>query len=451
MGSDSGSGSARLLAWILLSITTYGFDLICITALMPTIRDDLGREELYGAVFSVFMLGSIVSLVVAGHLSDRLGPVFPGAIAPALLAAGLLGVALAPSMEMVVLARALSGLGGGGILSTAYVAAGRGFPPEKRARLFAIIGSGWTIPSLIGPWAADAVEANWGWRWMFVLLVPCALLAAVLAVPIVSSLSRPETHPGPLRNVGPAIVLAGSASLVLLGSGPSADALGAWRYLLVAPGAVAGFIALRRLLPDGTLSARPGLPAAVASRGLLAMAFMTTNAFLPLALVEFLDASVAGAGIVLTVAAVAWTAGAFLQAHLSRAWTPRGTARLGLVLVCAGIIASAAAIRSDLSILVAYGTWALGSIGMGLTYNTLSVYALNVAPAGGEGRTAASLQLADPIGAAVGTGVGGAIVATSLGFVGLWAMMAALTVAGFVAAAGLAQTATSSSATVSGM
>ena len=121
------------------------------------------------------------------------------------------------------------------------------------------------------------------------------------------------------------------------------------------------------------------------------------------------------------------------------------------MLVCAGIIASAAAIRSDLSILVAYGTWALGSIGMGLTYNTLSVYALNVAPAGGEGRTAASLQLADPIGAAVGTGVGGAIVATSLGFVGLWAMMAALTVAGFVAAAGLAQTATSSSATVSGM
>ena len=437
----SGSGSVRLLGWILLSITTYGFDLICLTALMPTIRDDLGGDEFYGAVFSVFMLGSIVSLVVAGHLSDRLGPAFPGAIAPALVAAGLVGVALAPSMEMVVLSRTLSGLGGGGILSTAYVAAGRGFPPERRPRLFAIIGSGWTIPSLIGPWAADAVVAAWGWRWMFVLLVPCALLAAVLAAPIVSSLSAPETHPGPLRNVGPAIVLAATASGVLIGSGPSADPIGAWRYLLVAPCAAVGFVALRRLLPDGTLSARAGLPAAVASRGLLAMAFMATNSFLPLALVEFLDASVAGAGIVLTVAAVAWTAGAFLQAHLSRAWTPRATARLGMILVGAGIIASAAAIRSDLSILVAYGTWALGSTGMGLSYNTLSVYALNVAPAGGEGRTAASLQLADPIGTAVGTGVGGAIVATSLGFLGFWAMMTAVTVVGFVAAAGLAQTA----------
>ena len=438
MGSSRGSG--RLLAWILLTITTYGFDLICLTALMPTIRDDLGGDELYGAVFSVFMLGSIVSLVVAGHLSDRLGPVFPGAISPALLAAGLVGVALAPSMEMVVLARALSGLGGGGILSTAYVAAGRGFPPERRASLFAIIGSGWTIPSLIGPWAADAVEATWGWRWMFVLLVPCALLAAVLAPPIVSGLSKPETDPGPLRNVGPAIILASSASLVLLGSGPSAEPIGAWRYLPVTLCAVIGFMALRRLLPDGTLSARRGLPAAVASRGLLAMAFMTTNSFLPLALVEFLDASVAGAGIVLTVAAVSWTAGAFLQAHLSRAWTPRATARMGLILVCAGIVASAAAIRADLSILFAYGTWGLGSIGMGLTYNTLSVYALDVAPTGGEGRTAASLQLADPIGTAVGTGVGGVIVATSLGFVGLWAMMAAVTVVGFAAASGLAQT-----------
>ena len=439
-----------MLAWILLAISTYGFDLICLTALMPTIREDLGGDELYGAVFSAFMLGSIVSLVVAGHLSDRLGPVYPGAIAPALLAAGLAGVALSPSMEMVVLARGLSGLGGGGILSTAYVAAGRGFPPEQRARLFAIIGSGWTIPSLVGPWAADAVEAALSWRWMFVLLVPCALLAAFLAAPIVSSISRPETHPGPLRNAGPAIVLAGTASLVLVGSGPSADPIGAWRYLVVVPCAVVGLVALRRLLPEGTLSARAGLPAAVASRGLLAMAFMTTNSFLPLALVEFLDASVAGAGIVLTVAAVSWTAGAFLQAHLSRAWTPRGTARLGMLLVCCGIIASAATIRSEWSILVAYGTWALGSIGMGLTYNTLSVYALNVAPAGGEGRTAASLQLADPIGAAVGTGVGGAIVATSLGFVGLWALMAAVTVVGFVTAAGLARP-QSSSATVSGM
>ncbi len=437
MRSESGSGSARLLAWILLSISTYGFDLICLTALMPTIRDDLGGDELYGAVFSVFMLGSVVSLVVAGHLSDRLGPVYPGAIAPALLAGGLLGVAVAPNMEMVVAARALSGLGGGGILSTAYVVAGRGFPPERRARLFAIIGSGWTIPSLIGPWAADAVEAAWGWQWMFVLLAPCALLAALLAVPILSGLARPETHPGPLRNVGPAVLLAVSASLVLLGSGDSADLLGGWRYLLLAPCTVVGFVALRRLVPDGTLTARAGLPSAVAVRGLLAMAFMTTNSFLPLALVEFLDASVAGAGIILTVAAIAWTVGAFLQAHLSRAWTPRGTARLGLCLVCAGIVASAFVIPSGLSILVAYGTWALGSTGMGLTYNTLSVYALDVAPAGGEGRTAASLQLADPIGAAVGTGIGGAVVATSVGFVGLWVMMAAVTVVGFAAATGL--------------
>ena len=442
---------ARLLTWILLAITTYGFDLICVTALMPTIRDDLGGEELYGAVFSVFMLGSIVSLVVAGHLSDRLGPVYPGVISPILVAAGLVGVAMAPSMGMIVVARALSGLGGGGILSTAYVAAGRGFPPEKRARLFAIIGSGWTIPSLVGPWAAAAVEGAWGWRWMFVLMVPGALLAAALAAPIVSSISRPETDPGPLRNAVPAVVLAASASLVLVGSGPATDPVGAWRYLLVAPCAVVGFVALRRLMPDGTLTARPGLPAAVASRGLLAMAFMTTNSFLPLALVEFLDASVAAAGSVLTFAAVAWTVGAFVQAHLSRAWQPRSTARLGLVLVCAGIIASAAAIRSDLPILAVYGTWTLASIGMGLTYNTLSVYAMNVAIIGHEGRTAASLQLADPIGTAVGTGVGGAVIATGFGFLGLWTMMAAVTVVGFVAASGLNQAQRSSSATVSGM
>ena len=438
------------MAWILLAITTYGFDLIGVAALMPTIRDDLGGDELYGAVFSVFMLGSVVSLVAAGHLSDRFGPVVPAVIAPLLMAVGLAGVAVAPTMEMVVLARGVSGIGGGGVLSTAYVTASRGFPPHLRARVFAIIGSGWALPSLLGPWASDTVEAAWGWRWMFVLMVPAALGAAALATPTVGGLPKPSGDAGRLRSAVPAVVLATSGAVVLVGTSPAAAALGPGRYLAVAVFAVVSMAALRSLMPRGTLTARAGLPAAVASRGLLAMGFMTANSFMPLALVEFLDASVAAAGTSLSIAALAWTLGAFIQVRLSRACVPRTTARLGLVLVCSGMVASAAAIHSELSIWAVYAAWTVASTGMGLAYNTLSVFAMNIAPAGREGRTAASLQLADPIGAALGAGVGGAVVAAG-SFVGLWTMTSAVTAAALITVAGLHQPGGSRSETRSGM
>ena len=446
----STGGTAPLVTWVLLAVTAYGFDLISITALMPKVLDDLGGDELYGAVFSASMLGSMVSLVVSGHLSDRFGPVYPGVIAPTCLAAGLLGVAAAPSMGAVVVARALSGFGGGGILSTAYVVATRGFPAARRARLFAIAGSGWTVPSLVAPLVAATVSDAWGWRWALVLIVPVAVVVAGLAGPILRRLSRAGVDPGSLRSAVPAVVLASGAALLLLGTGPAGDRVGPWRFALIGLGAVVGLVSLRRLMPEGTLAARPGLPAAVASRGLLAMAFMATNAFMPLALVRFRGASVIAAGTVLTVAALFWTAGSFLQAHLSQAWQPRTLARLGFAFVGASIIASSAVIRSDLSILVVYGAWALGGTGMGFAYNTLSVYAMGVAPAGYEGRTAAPLQLADPIGVALGTGIGGAILATDAGFSGLWTMMAVVAALGALAVTGLGEAHLSSSARVSG-
>src|SRR5260370_15248582 len=89
---------------------------------------------------------------------------------------------------------------------------------------------------------------------------------------------------------------------------------------LIAAGGVAGLPALRRLVPPGTLTGRPGLPATIASRGLLTFAFFGADAYVTLAVTAVRHRSPVVAGIAVTGATVAWTAGALAPAPLSDTW-----------------------------------------------------------------------------------------------------------------------------------
>src|ERR1700691_5058397 len=69
---------------------------------VPVVARDLGGLRLYGWVFSGFMLGSIVGIVVAGREADRRGPAVPFVAGVVLFGAGLGVAGLAPSMDVLV-------------------------------------------------------------------------------------------------------------------------------------------------------------------------------------------------------------------------------------------------------------------------------------------------------------------------------------------------------------
>ena len=77
---------------------------------------------------------------------------------------------------------------------------------------------------------------------------------------------------------------------------------------------------LRHLLPPGTLRAAPGLPAAIASRGLQTFAFFGADTYVPLAITSVRGRSTAVASLAVTAATLAWTAGAWVQDAAGRAW-----------------------------------------------------------------------------------------------------------------------------------
>jgi MFS family permease len=280
---------------------------------------------------------------------------------------------------------------------------------------------------------------------VFLGLLPVVAVAGAIAVPALIRLGPPGSGQVHEHRLIDGIAVAAGATMLLAGltlaagSGSSAGAVLAGAALTVA-GVIAGLPALRRLVPAGTLTARPGLPATILSRGLLTFAFFGADAYVTLSVTTVRHRSPVVAGIAVTGATLAWTAGAWVQARLSDTWEGRRLVRAGLVIVLAGIAGMILVVQPDVPLAVGLAAWTVAGLGMGLAYAPLSLMMLRDAPPGREGRASASLNLADVLGTAIGIGVGGAAVAAGAGRNLQLGITAAFAVAAAVAAVALAVT-----------
>jgi PPOX class probable F420-dependent enzyme len=336
----------------------------------------------------------------------------------ALFGAGLAVAGLAPSMAVLVAGRVLQGLGAGAVPSVAYASIGRSLPGPLQARMMAILSTAWVAPGLVGPAISAEVAHLFGWRWVFLGLLPVVAVAGSIAVPALVRLGAATPSAGAQAHrltdgirtaVGVTALLAG----LTLAAGSGAVLHLAAGLALIAAGAAAGLPPLRRLVPAGTLTARPGLPATIASRGLLTFGFFGADAYVTLAVTAVRHRSPVVAGIAVTGATVAWTAGAWIQARLSEKWPGQRLVRTGLVIILAGIAGMALALQPGVPVAEGLAAWTVAGLGMGLAYAPLTLMMLRKAPPGQEGQASASLNLADVLGTAIGIGVGGAAVAAA--------------------------------------
>jgi len=405
-----------LTVGLVLTITFVASEALAVVTVMPVVAHDLGGLRLYGWVFSAFMLGSVVGIVAAGREADRRGPAIPFVAALVLFGSGLAVAGLAPSMPVLVGGRVLQGIGAGAVPSVAYAVIGRSFPGPLQARMMAVLSTAWVVPGVAGPALAAEVAHLFGWRWVFLGLLPLVAVAGSIAVPALIRLGPPRSGQVQEHRLIDGIAVAVCATMLLAGltlaAGSGAVLPG---VALILAGGAGGLPALRRLVPAGTLTARPGLPATILSRGLLTFAFFGADAYVTLALTAVRHRSPVVAGIAVTGATLGWTAGAWVQARLSETWEGRRFVRTGLVIILAGIAGMALVLRPGVPVVEGIVAWTVAGLGMGLAYAPLSLMMLRKAPPGGEGRASASLNLADVLGTAIGIGVGGAAVAAGAG------------------------------------
>jgi MFS family permease len=400
-------------AVVLISLTA--FEALAVATVMPSVAADLGGLTSYALAFGAPLATGVVGMAVAGAWADATSGSRPLLTGLGLFCAGLLIAGSAPLMDLFVIGRAVQGLGAGMLTVSIYVLVGAVVPEPARPRIFAWFAAAWVLPAMVGPAISGLMLHTVGWRGVFLLVPALSVPAGLVALVAVRGSASPARGvPAPADQVRRRVLLAvgaGSGAAVLQVGGtrhqPAWIAATALAVVVLAGCAV-------RLLPAGTFRIRRGLPAVIAVRGLIGAAFVASEAFLPLMLVRERHWAPVAAGAVLTISAITWSLTAWLQGRVTGVAARYRLARLGSVLLAAGVASLlAAAVPAVPTGLVVAG-WPLSGAGMGLVYSSMSLLALQLSPPERHGQASSALSTGESLASAVALAVAGAAFAAFL-------------------------------------
>lgn len=369
---------ARAQRTVLVGMVAYvalgAFESLAVSTAMPAVVVELDGLRLYTYAFAATSGAAVVGMVTAGRWTDRRGPASPMGAGIAAFLAGLLLAGLAPSMAVLLAGRVLQGVGTGLTGVALLVLVARVFPAERRPRVFAWFAAAWVIPGVVGPAVAGLVTQQLGWRWVF-LAVP------VLAVPALLALR-------------PGLVAARARS----GHGPGGTGAG---------GDEPATPARVRDVVGPVLRGARGLGTVVLVRALVSAAFVGAEVLISLALVRERGLGLALAGSVLTLSVLGWSAGSWLRGRGLGATSHAGFLRIVATGIALGIAGIALLTVPGVPLPAAVAPWALAGFGMGISYPTLNLLALELAPRAGQGTAMSTMQVADAAAAALAlTGTG---------------------------------------------
>ena len=158
-------------------VALVGFGTLALIAALSSIAEDLGQIGLLPWVFTAYLATSAIAVVVAGPVIDAIGVRRTFRITGIWFLLSTLAAAAAPSMPLLILARGVQGFGGGLLFAVALAAIGVGYPHELRPQAFAAQSVMFGIMGLGGPALAGVLLAFGGWRIIFIIQVPLAVIA----------------------------------------------------------------------------------------------------------------------------------------------------------------------------------------------------------------------------------------------------------------------------------
>jgi len=413
--SDAVAAQRRWVTFgLILLVTLAAFEDMGVGTALPTIVTDLHGQQLYSWPFTALLGAQVVGTVIGGRVSDRIGPAAVLWVAPLMFLLGLVIAGTAGGMPALLAGRVLQGFGGGSQIVAIYVLIAVVFPERDRPAVIGSMSAAWVVPSLVGPAVAGLLAQYLSWRWVFLGLAPFVLLGWLALVPMVRRMPAHHRPAGPSRRGMAAAAVVGAlgmSAVTWAAEHPSGLTLvlgGAGLALLVP--------ALWRLLPRGTMLARPGLPVVILSRGLLAGAFFGAEAYLPLTLTQVHGFTPALAGLPLTVGSVGWSVAAWWQGRHPELSRPV-LIRIGFLLIAAAMVVVAFLGPALGPSWLALPGWTLAGVGMGFGISGVAVLLLELSGKDDRGFNSAALQLSDMFGQSVSIGFGGVLIAALGSFV----------------------------------
>lgn len=165
---------------VLAGLVVAAFEGTVVTSAMPTIVCDLHGMGSYAWVFSSFLVGSTIAVLVSGKLADRTGrlPVFLGGMGLFLVGSALCGAST--TFGALVAFRALQGLGAGALQPIAMTITADLYTLDERARIQGVFTGAWGVANVLGPVIGGWIVLHASWRWVFLVNVPVGLVAVGL-------------------------------------------------------------------------------------------------------------------------------------------------------------------------------------------------------------------------------------------------------------------------------
>ncbi len=233
--TDSDIKTGPLLSVLFLGVLMAAMDIAIVAPALPAIRDALAvTDRAVSWVFTIYLLLNLIGTPIMAKLADRYGRRQVYVADVLLFAAGTVVAGTASGLPMLLLGRALQGLGSGGLFPIAAAVIGDVVPPEKRGRTLGLIGGTFGLAFLIGPIlggvllrVGDLVLDAHGWRLIFWAVVPLAAVLVPAAQRTLPTL-RADQHK-PYDTVGP--VLLGLALVSLAYGLNQLEAARGWRAL----------------------------------------------------------------------------------------------------------------------------------------------------------------------------------------------------------------------------
>jgi EmrB/QacA subfamily drug resistance transporter len=195
--SERLAGATSAQVWVLALTSLASFmvilDMLVVATALTAIRHHLGASlgDLEWTV-NAYSLSFAVLLMTAAALGDRLGRRRVFAAGLALFAVSSAACALAPNVGALIAARTVQGVGAAAIMPMALALLNGALPPARRGWAIGIFGSVTALAVVLGPVLGGAVTQGLGWRWIFWLNLPIALVA----IPLVLTRMRESFGPG---------------------------------------------------------------------------------------------------------------------------------------------------------------------------------------------------------------------------------------------------------------
>ncbi len=159
----------------MLAIFLASLDQTIVATAIPKIVGSLGGFDRFSWVTTSYLVASTAIIPIVGKFSDIYGRRTFFLVGIAIFIVGSLLAAISTNMSQLIAFRAIQGVGGGTLMSCAFIAVGDLYPPAERGKYMGYLAGIFALSSIIGPITGGVLTDSFSWRWVFLINIPLGI------------------------------------------------------------------------------------------------------------------------------------------------------------------------------------------------------------------------------------------------------------------------------------